>query len=522
MNKQHFNLRNNIGKVITFQKSGSTNSFDPTITFSYGTRRVSWRLNNGTDTTQVAGNNIVYTGFTSDVGVRTIEMRGNSFKNIDTFNLSNDNLYGSLDLTKIEDLGGQFLLVNNPNLTGITHSPSSNNFTTYQVSGCGLIGNIDVSMLKLGGTFYAYLNPNLTGVTHGSSTNTIIDYQVSNCNIIGNLDVSPLSGLSQSFKVYSNPNLTGITHAPSSNDFTSYQAYSCGLIGNLDLTPLSGLGGQFWVSNSPNLTGITHSPSSNNMNTYQVTNCGIIGNHDLTMFPNLGSSFNMSSNLFLTGITHTYSSRIFSIYNVIGSNLTGNHNLSMFPNLGGSLNFNQNTLLTGITHTASTINILNYIAVGCNLIGTLDLSMLNLGVTGSTSGFISLQSNPNLNNVIFPNVSNIFRNNSNSISNYAFVLKQCNFDYVDFKPLSGSTLLSGASIGLPAIELQDNNMNAGDVNHILDDFKTMVINNPSGWSNIRLFIGGTNSDPDSSSGGFNGISAISTLTGSPYNWTITY
>jgi hypothetical protein len=82
MNRQQFNSRNNIGKVLTFQKSGVTSSFDPTITFTSGSRRVSWKLYNGTGTTQVAGNNIAYTGFTSDGAIRTVEMRGNSFKNI--------------------------------------------------------------------------------------------------------------------------------------------------------------------------------------------------------------------------------------------------------------------------------------------------------------------------------------------------------------------------------------------------------------------------------------------------------
>ena len=33
MNRQQFNSRNDIGQVIRFQKSGTTNSFDPSITF---------------------------------------------------------------------------------------------------------------------------------------------------------------------------------------------------------------------------------------------------------------------------------------------------------------------------------------------------------------------------------------------------------------------------------------------------------------------------------------------------------
>jgi hypothetical protein len=282
------------------------------------------------------------------------------------------------------------------------------------------------------------------------------------------------------------------------------------------------LGGSFNMSSNSNLTGVTHTASTQIFTSYNLSSCKITGNHNVSMLTNLGGTFTMFLNPNLTGVTHTASTQIFTSYNLSSCKITGNHDMSMFPNLGGSLLFNSNAYLTGITHTASTVNITDYNAVSCDLRGTLDLSMLNLGVTGSTRGWVNLLANPNLTNVLFPTVSNIFRNNLNSSSNYAFVLKQCNFDYIDFKPLSGSTLLSGATIGLPAIELQDNTMGAGDVNHILDDFKNMATNNPSGWSNIRLFIGGTNTDPDSSSGGYDGLAAIATLTGSPYNWTITY
>jgi len=70
--------------------------------------------------------------------------------------------------------------------------------------------------------------------------------------------------------------------------------------------------------------------------------------------------------------------------------------------------------------------------------------------------------------------------------------------------------------------LYNNNMIASDVNRILVDFSGNATTNAVGWKNVNLNIGGTNADPDSSSGGYNGLAAISFLTGSPYNWTITY
>jgi hypothetical protein len=63
-------------------------------------------------------------------------------------------------------------------------------------------------------------------------------------------------------------------------------------------------------------------------------------------------------------------------------------------------------------------------------------------------------------------------------------------NYVDFKPLSGTTLVSGSTQGEPRISLSNNNMSAGDVNHILDDFKYNATVNSTGWSNVNLNIGG--------------------------------
>ena len=474
MNRQQFNSGNNIGQVLTFQKSGATTSFDPFVQFASGSRRVSWRLNNGSGTTQIAGNGITYTGFTSDNGIRTIEMRGNSFRDITNFTLDSDNLFGSLNIPF--ELGGTFVTSSNPNLTGVTHVPSSRVITTYQINNCNITGNHDLSMFpNLGGTFNAGANNNLTGITHTPSSQNFSTYRVAICNLTGNLNL-PLSGLGGSFWVHNNPKLTGITHVPSSQNFSQYWAFDCNLTGNLNL-PLSGLGGGFEVYNNSGLTSITHVTSSQNFSQYYAYQC----------------------------------------------NLTGNLNLP-FSGLGGEFWVNGNTGLTSITHVTSSRNFSSYYAYGCNLTGTLDLSPLTkLGgsSSGISLGVVSTYSNPNLTNIILPNTTQFFRNSSNSENNGAFVLYSCNFDYIDFKPLSGATFLTGAT-GNPRISLRDNGMVAADVNRIFVDFSGNATSNPTGWSKINLNIGGTNANPDSSSGGYNGLAAISFLTGSPYNWTITY
>ena len=114
----------------------------------------------------------------------------------------------------------------------------------------------------------------------------------------------------------------------------------------------------------------------------------------------------------------------------------------------------------------------------CNLSGTLDLSfyygLMKFGVDG----------NSNLTNLILPNTTstqtltddNLFGNANQK----TFEANSCDLGYVDFKPMSGVTL-----------------------------------------NDVTLEIGGTNSAPDSSSGGYDGVAAIDTLTGVTRNWSIT-
>ena len=527
MGKQLFTSRNNINKVLTFQKSGSTNSFDPDINFSSGSRRVSWRLNNGSGTTQIAGNSLTYTGFTSDPNIRTIEMRGNSFRGLSFLNWANDNLYGNFNMSSLDNWANNssIFLSNNPTLTGITNPNISNTFNFYNLPSCGLVGNLNMTPISGNiATFLVNNNTNLTGITHNTISRITNTYYAFSCNLTGNLNL-PFTGLGGDFQVSVNPNLTGITHSPSSQNFTAYRANNCNLTGNLDLTPLSGLGGDFRVQGNSGLTSIIHTTSTRNFTVYLASNCNLTGNLDLTPLYGLGGGFQVFNNPNLTGITHSPSSQNFTTYYANNCNLTGNLDLTPLSGLGGAIQLYSNSGLTNINFTSSTQNITQLDIFNCGLIGTLDLSkLIKLGgnSSGITLSIVRLQNNPNLTNVIFPITNQFFKNFQDNEGNAAFDLFNCNLDYVDFTPLSGSTLLSGSTQGRPRISLRNNGMTSADVNHILVDFSGNATNNQIGWSNINLNIGGTNSAPDSSSGGYNGIAARNFLTGSPYNWIITH
>jgi hypothetical protein len=66
-------------------------------------------------------------------------------------------------------------------------------------------------------------------------------------------------------------------------------------------------------------------------------------------------------------------------------------------------------------------------------------------------------------------------------------------------------------------------MAVADVNHILVDLYSLVSGEPGGGSYTGrvINIGGTNADPDSSSGGYNGTAAKTSLEGKGITVTIT-
>lgn len=417
--------------------------------------------------------------------------------NLGRFHLfDNNNLTGNLDLTNLFRLQNRYSFVfnSNPNLTGVTFPsvPANKNFASasnpliYGFS-CNIQGNLDLSPLSGFPTYISFASNNITGITFpsysaiSSGPNNIITYgsgfmAFNNNNLTGNLDLSIFKKMYNVFELQNNPLLTGVTFdmTGTSNNFNEFKINNCNLTGNLDLSTVSGrLGGSFDISNNPNLTGITFSSS---------------GNTHIS-----------------TGPSTTY-----MYFN--DCNLTGNLNMSGITGLSTNFYVLGNNNLTGITHGPSVNTITGYLAQGVGLQGTHDMSML----TG-LGGRVSLYANTGLTNVLLPVSVGTFSNAGTNLQTSALGFYSCDLGYVDFKPLSGATLSDNVRI-----RLQNNNMVAAEVNQILVDFSGNATYNLSGWDNIDLDIGGTNADPDSVSGGYDGLAAISFLTGSPQNWTITY
>lgn len=464
MTRGTFRSHNKVGETMSFQtNSDSGTTFDPIVVFATPIGdRVSWDLGEGSGYT--ATNSLSYTY--SDTGsTKTVTIRTNKLSDLGEFYGNSDNIIGNINMSGW-GLKSQFLVQDNPDLTGITHTYSNGIFSAYYAYFCNLIGNHDLSMFpNLGGYFKLYSNANLTGITHTASTQVFINYNISSCNLTGNHDLSMFPNFGGSFLCYSNSNLTSITHGTSSQPFIGYQAQFCDLTGTHDLSMLSGLGGSINIYSNPNLTGITHTASTETFNSYIVN----------------------------------------------GNNLTGNHDVSMFPNLGGIFNINGNSNLTSISHGASSEVFTFYWVYNCNLIGPpLDVSMLS-----ALGGSFDVSANSGLRGVTFPYTTQTFANTNTG--NSAIDLSTCGLDgTTDFWRLSGITMDVNSTHGAD-IEMQNSGLSKPEVDDYLVDFSGITSNNITRWSGVTLNIGGiTNAAPSAT-----GLSAVAYLTGATAQWTVT-
>ncbi len=502
MSRGVFNSQNKVGEVLFFNTTSSSGTtFDPSVSFVSGLDRVSWDLGLGSGYT--TGNNQSIT-YPDNGTVKNCQLRTNRLSEISVLNFFQDNIYGDLDLTKFYNLyyvsfGGS------SQLSAVTHSYSPTPIIYYDLSNCNITGQHNISMLDVGDDFQMDNNSSLSGVTHTASTQSFTRYTLNSCDITGTHDLSMFPKLSGDFRVHTNSNLTKLIHTntdPSAPNFTRYWAFNCNLTGEHDMSVLTNIGGQIYLNSNPSLTGVTHSPTTGTITRYWSYGCDLTGNHDLSMFPKLGGSFQFFSNSNLTSITHTANTdSSWSLYTGSNCDLTGNHDMSWCPNLGGNFNLSSNPNLTGITHTASTKVFTLYQLQSCS-IKTHDISML----TG-LGGFFSMAQNLGLSGITNPVSTQVFTD---------YNLNDCNFTSgIDFYPLSGANFANGE------IRLDDNNMSAAVVNTMLHDFSGITSNNVNSWSGVTLNISGSNSAPDTTSGGINGVASLSYLTGATPQWSIT-
>jgi len=453
------------GVFRSHNKVGETLSFqimaDSAISFTpkvyKSIGRVSWDVGLGAG--YIAGNILVYSYPLSASGTqKTVTVRTNLLSTLNSISFEELNILGHLDLRGLSNLG-DVAVFNNPNLTRILFS-----------GGTGGFDNLFIQ------------------------NNDLVD-----------CDLSGFQNFTQVFYISDNSNLTGMTFNTGTSITTTSTFFADELssyVGTLDLTGLK-LYSRFSIRGTP-CVKILHGFYNGSWVHYDAYRCNLTGNHDLSMFPTLGGVISLGKNTSLTGVTHTGSTALTTDYGIHQCNLIGNLDVSML-NLSGIFDCSVNPNLTSITH-GNTSNVFSeYDAHNCNLGPTLVVS----GLTG-LGGQFDIHDNPNLSSVHLPYSTETFSE---------FDMYACNFsgNHINFMPLSGiTTEPTGAHINI-----QNNNFTAAAVNQQLRNFGNTIQYNTVGWSGVTLNISGTNSAPDSTSGGVNGIAALSFLTGSPNNWIVT-
>ena len=338
--------------------------------------------------------------------------------------------------------------------TSIKFPVVASNYNTLAFSNNPLITNYDLSVegAFTGGTLRWSNSTALQTVTMSPTVNNTRNVSIAGANLpnaTGTLNLSRYQRLGGTLNM---PNCTW---------------------SGLTLPTLSGLGNNIisiLLNNSPNYTAIDFSPLGNYAQ-------GIMRVHTCAG---------------LTGVTMPTNTNNWTNIELYNDNLTGTLNLSPMTRIGGVIRFENNSLLTGVTFptTASGAPAITVLyAFNCNITGVANLS----GLAVNFGGAVHLYGNPLLTGVTLPSTSN-------SVTQLFFY--NCAMTGLDITPLTGT--LNGL-----AIRLENNNMNATNVNQLLIDLDT------KGWTGGILNTSGTgNAAPTGA-----GITARTNLIGK--GWTVT-
>jgi len=481
-------------------------------------------------------------------GQRLIKAIVNREKNIREIYFSNSSLTGSIKVFEDNDIvynqnAASVITINgNSQLSGLTLPSISNRLIkTINISSCNFSGQVDFSTINLSGYagnslyFSTYNNSKLNSILlqDVNYTNPVNTIEIDGCSIGSGgfsstapsgklnfnktIDLSKFSALGGELILtngaYPHGN-SGITNVyfPSSvsgNNFSRIHLNGLpnytGNSYNLDLSwTKNKLAGYLIFNNLPLITGLTSFSSvTNYISQFDMGYCDLKETLDLSKFTKLNYLFAVNNNSGLTALN--FNSNPGNSFLQFDISYTGirSLDLSMYNNIGDYIiNFTFCPNLTGVTFPNNLAG-----GSGCYLpyfynsdFRDLDFSYMHLAHPFGTR--LLCNDNPNLTGVTFP-----YEGVSNTGNTYNFMYFQnCNIKKFNIQNLSGR------NDNILQVRLENNIMTSAVVNEILTKFDN------TGWSGNSLNIGGTNAVPDTTSGGFNGIAAKSSLTGK--SWTV--
>lgn len=298
--------------------------------------------------------------------------------------MDTNDIQGVVDMTMVNNLFSYCRFAYNPGLTGIYHTSSSRPITNYSLHNCDLEGELVLPFSDIGGNFRVQMNPNLSKITHSPTDRQFTIYYAFSAGLQGVHDMSMITGFPEKFRIGDNIGLTGLSHTYSNTIITEYWANSSGLEGVLDLTMFPNLKGGVLLSGNLNLTGIQHTASNQVFDYYLANVCDLTGTLDFSMFPNFGGEIRLQTNPNLTEITHTFSAVNFTGYNASGCSLIGPR-VDMLSNLtaatAGPMLWNWSDNNMGVTAVNQLLVDIDTVSVTASVTKTINVGGTNAAPT---------------------------------------------------------------------------------------------------------------------------------------------
>lgn len=190
-------------------------NFDPTLLYSGG-GSVIWRFENGEVLT---GASISTTGTTQglDGTVQTVIVEIPDPTAVTGIDFNTDRIYGTLSIPS-DFTNFTALNVNtNPTLTDISLGGNSATWTQFYAFSCNLTGTLNLSSCpNMGGDFRVHSNANLTGITFPAASPTLWStIRANNCNLSSCNITNCVTNSTTLVQLNNNTNMTSFTRASS-------------------------------------------------------------------------------------------------------------------------------------------------------------------------------------------------------------------------------------------------------------------------------------------------------------------
>lgn len=391
------------------------------------------------------------------------------------------------------------------------------NLSTVEVQSDNLIGIIDLSHSAFSSAYgwYIVTNSGITGLILPSViTVNIYQFYVISTGFIGVLDLSVLQTFTDDadIAIYSNSAMTGVMFAASvTGKIRNLSIYSMGHVGILDLSMFDYMSAaSMQIFSNPAMTGLLFkSVVTGTMTGISIySNSTLVGVLYLDMFSSFSAaaSITIYSNPLMTGVVFASSiAGTFTSIQVRSLNITGTLDLSMFNSFGATttISLYSNPTMTGVVFASSIAGTIATMRIdSTGITGVLDISKFT---AWTATGTLYLNNNLSMTGVTFP---------SSTITGFIRTLRiysNTSLGYIDFTKLR-------TGVNSLKWDMQNNAWTAAIVNQILVEIDGISV---GGFTSRVINIGGTNADPDTTSGGYNGSAARTSLIAKAFTVTIT-